>query len=421
MTAGPPTIMDERSLPLGLSDILRSHPATIRTPMARPPDARTPARLQNTEPVTIEMRIGSGLLRGDPALQIQPGGLDLTFTQPPGGRLGAAVRPTHGAHVLHIEVGLAMNGLLKTLAATILACAAITVHGKGGGEGGNGNLDENWNRFEHYQRFELSREQLRERWPVLHKRDLEPFPDAPRIQVMAADLGREPPQDPQTVAEAMQDAWRAYHAGRFHDAYRLARAQGPYGYYLAMRSWAAYAGLLAPDDRKRALLEQAARRINASPQTPSVVRHNDYWVQGLVLGQYSREVSIAQARAENIPTRVRKILDWTLQRRPRHAQAWAFLGAYHADIIHRGGWMLARMSYGANAADALDAFTRALELAPNMAIAYGEAALGLRRIDAGAYSERIRRYTEQLRELEPLDAEDFLTKRRSLRLLGESP
>jgi hypothetical protein len=308
--------------------------------------------------------------------------------------------------------------MLRFITLGLLACT--TVSGSASGPG-PGPLDEGWNTFEHSERFELSREQLRARWQELHKRDLEPFPDADRIRAVATDLDIEPPAAPEAVAAVMQDAWRAYHAGRLHDAYRLADGQGPYGYYLAQRAWAAYTATLAPDDLELPLLREAVRRIDESPQRPSAVRHNDYWVQGLLLGQYSREISTGKAREEDIPGRVSRILEWTLEQRPEHAQAWINLGSYHAEIIHRVGWMLARMTYGATGRDALDAYRRGLELAPDMAVGYGEAAMGLHRIDARAYRQRILRYTEQLKNLEPLDAEDFLEKRRSLQLLGESP
>ncbi|MBA1145978.1 hypothetical protein H0Z60_02790 [Ectothiorhodospiraceae bacterium WFHF3C12] len=278
-------------------------------------------------------------------------------------------------------------------------------------------LDENWRKFGHHQRFELTREALREHWPVLHQRDAEPFPDAERIRALAADLGRAPPDDALATARAMQDAWRAYHAGRLHDAYRLARAQGPYGYYLAERAWVAYTGTLAPEDMRLPLLEAAVRRVKANPQPRSRVRLNAYWVQGLLLGQYSRHVSTAVARERNIPDRVSRVLEWVLEHRPDHAQAWINLGAYHSEIIERVGWLLARMTYGASAEHALDAYERGLALAPGMAVGYGEAAMGLHRIDAEAHRARIREYVARLRGLQPKDAEDFLEKRRSLKRL----
>lgn len=311
-----------------------------------------------------------------------------------------------------------MNGLLRTLAAVTLACLATTAHGETGGDVTSPEPD--WHRFEHHQRFEVSREALRERWSMLHRRDTEPFPDAERIRAVAADLGRKPPEDAEAVARAMQDAWRAYHAGRLREAYRRARAQGPYGYYLAERTWVAYTGTLAPKDRRRALLEAAVARIEAHPQPRSTVRLNAYWVQGLLLGQYSRYVSTTEARSRDIPDRVKRVLDWVLEQRPEHAQAWINLGAYHAEIIQRVGWLLAGVTYGANAEDAASAFRRGLSLAPGMAVGYGEAAMGLHRIDAEAFGDRIRRYANTLRNLEPKDAEDFLEKRRSLRLLEDA-
>lgn len=279
-------------------------------------------------------------------------------------------------------------------------------------------LDSDWVEFEHAERFELSREALKAQWSALHKRDLEPFPDTARILAVADDLG-ESPDDPQAIARAMQDAWRAYHAGRFHASYRMAKAQGPYGYYLTQRSWIAYTATLAPEDQEMALIEAAVERLDKAPQTPSRVRINDYWVQGLILGQYSRRLSSSKARAEDIPERVARIVDWTLSHAPKHAQAHINRGSYHAEIIDRVGWMLAKLTYGANAEKAVEAYRRGLGLAPRMAVGYGEAAMGLHKIDAAEYRDLIEAYTDRLEDLEPLDAEDYLEKRRRLRLLEQ--
>lgn len=301
-----------------------------------------------------------------------------------------------------------------------LAAMAGTARAGPGGADRNAGLDADWREFEQHARFELTRTELRERWPRLHRRDAEPFPDAARIRAVARDLGRKVPEEPRQIATAMQDAWRAYHAGRLHDAYRMARAQGPYGYYLAERSWVAYTGTLAPEAMQLPLLEAAVRRIEANPQRRSPVRLNAYWVQSLLLGQYSRHVSTSVARSKEVPDRVRSALDWVLEQEPDHAQAWINLGAYHAEIIQRIGWLLAKMTYGASAGAAVEAYRRGLRLAPGMAVGYGEAAMGLHRIDAAEYESRIEQYADTLRSLDPLDAEDYLEKRRSLRLLEEA-
>ena len=80
-------------------------------------------------------------------------------------------------------------------------------------------------------------DKLAKNWDALHTGDCEPYPDEARVAALlkkhpklgkAADAGK--------LAEALQDAWRAYHAGQFQEAYEAGVALGPLGTSVAVKA-----------------------------------------------------------------------------------------------------------------------------------------------------------------------------------------
>ena len=69
---------------------------------------------------------------------------------------------------------------------------------------------------------------------------------------------------------------------------------------------------------------------------------------------------------------MRDALDATLELAPKHAEAHTALGVYHAEIVAKVGGMLAKLTYGANAADAEKHLKQALKLTPESPIAWIE-------------------------------------------------
>ena len=84
-----------------------------------------------------------------------------------------------------------------------------------------------WNEFPFADSaFEYSGAGLMRGWSRLHQGDCEPFSDAARIKTLlkaspqlVGGLPQELSNNPKALAEALQSAWRHYHAGQFQKAY----------------------------------------------------------------------------------------------------------------------------------------------------------------------------------------------------------
>ena len=77
----------------------------------------------------------------------------------------------------------------------------------------------NWKAFPHPDKaYDYAGDKLAKAWTKLHAGDQEPFPDEKHVvKLLKANpkLGK----DAAKIADALQDAWRAFHRGDFHEAY----------------------------------------------------------------------------------------------------------------------------------------------------------------------------------------------------------
>jgi tetratricopeptide (TPR) repeat protein len=188
---------------------------------------------------------------------------------------------------------------------------------------------------------------LKRHWDRLHRGDCEPFPKA----------------------EALQEAWRLYHAGEFEKAAAAGLAVGADGYNVAGKAAAIQATYLEKSGaRKVKLLEEAMARgeeaIAARPRDP-----NAHYLYALAAGRYGQEISVAKALAQGLGGRIKEALAQAIKLQPKHADAHIALGAWHAEIIGKVGAMVGGLTYGAKKDAALDHFGRALKLNPDSAIA----------------------------------------------------
>ena len=71
----------------------------------------------------------------------------------------------------------------------------------------------NWAAFPHDAKaYAYAGDALKKAWPKLHAGDCEPFPDAKRAAALLKAAGKAAPKlDADALAEALQDAWRAFH------------------------------------------------------------------------------------------------------------------------------------------------------------------------------------------------------------------
>jgi tetratricopeptide (TPR) repeat protein len=261
---------------------------------------------------------------------------------------------------------------------------------------------------------------LRERWDRLHEGDREPFPDAPRVTRLAKGHTGfaswvEEQGGPEAVGEGVQAAWADFHAGDFSRAVEAGGKLGALGATAANKA-AAIHSLHAGGNPARALklLEAAVQRAEQAIGTlPDYA--NAHYTLALALGRYSQRISILQALADGLATRVRKHLEETLKLEPRHAEAHIAFGLYHAEVVAKLGALMARLTYGASQDAALDHFRRAIKLVPGSPIAHMEYAHGLILLDARGNRDLAVELYARAAACEPADAMEALDVERAKR------
>ncbi len=224
--------------------------------------------------------------------------------------------------------------------------------------------------------YDYTGDKLAKAWKALHAGDQEPFPDEKHV---AALLEANPRlgKDAARLAAQLQDAWRAFHRGDFHEAYEAGVALKALGASVAVKAGGIHATYLVDSDKEKlaryeALAQLAEEAIAALPDEA-----NSHYRHAFALGRYSQCLSITQALAKGIAGKVKTALDATLELAPKHAEAHTALGVYHAEIVGKVGGMLAKLTYGASAASAEKHLKEALKLTPDSPIAHVEYAKAL--------------------------------------------
>jgi tetratricopeptide (TPR) repeat protein len=247
--------------------------------------------------------------------------------------------------------------------------------------------------------FNLAGAVLEQRWPMLHAGNLEPYPAEPGVQ----------------------DAWRAYHEGRFEQAVEIGKAHGGRGLVPAAFAATIYAHYLEPDeDSKVAIFESAIefaeRATEACPDNA-----NAFYMLAVSMGRYSQFVSIIDALAKGLGPKIRDAAQRCLELRPEHAEGHATLAGWHAEIVDKVGGMLAGLSFGAKKELAEEHYDRALALAPASPVPYIEKAAGLLLMYGESSREEAIQLLQKAVSLEPADAMQVLDIERARKTLAELP
>ncbi len=269
-------------------------------------------------------------------------------------------------------------------------------------------------------------DELREHWSRLHQTDREPWPDARAIGKLARGHAQltssiEAHGGAAAVAEALQDAWRAFHSGAFARAIAAGEKLGAVGAAVANKA-AAVDSLYSKRSATQLLkeLESAiARGEQAIAELPD--HPNAHYTLALVLGRYSQRISILKALAAGLASRVREHLERTLSLEPRHAEAHVALGLYHAEIIGKLGSLAASLTYGATASAAKEHFRQALALAPSSPIVRMEYAHGLLLLDGTGHLREAQELYAQAAACDPADEMERLDVARAKRGLEAQP
>jgi len=267
---------------------------------------------------------------------------------------------------------------------------------------------KSWTAFPHPDKsFDYAGDALAKAWSGLHAGDQEPWPDekhVAKLQKAQPKLGK----DAASAASQLQQAWRAFHRGDFQAAYDDGIALNALGASVAIKAGGIHATYLVDDEKVRVARYEELIRIADDAVAMLPGEANSHYRRAFAIGRLSQTISITKALAQGLAGKVRESLERTLELAPKHAEAHTALGLYHAEIVGKVGAMLARLTYGANAADAEKHLKQALKLTPASPIAwieYGNALLllhGDKREDdvAGAY--------DKAAKLKPHDAMEAL-------------
>ncbi len=155
--------------------------------------------------------------------------------------------------------------------------------------------------------------------------------------------------------------------------------------------------------RYESLATLAENAIDALPEEA-----NSHYRYAFALGRLSQTISIGKALAQGLAGKVRAALDATLEIAPKHAEAHTALGVYHAEIVAKVGGMLARLTYGANAADAEKHLKQALKLTPDSPIAWIEYGNALMLLHGDKREDDVAEAYDKAAKLKPHDAMEAL-------------
>ena len=215
-------------------------------------------------------------------------------------------------------------------------------------------------------------------------------------------------------AQSIDAARTAYAEGRFADASRIAeRLGGSEGYALAARALVVHARHVAGDGEKEESFERAVglarKAVGADPRNA-----NAHLQLARAIGRLAQAVGAFEAANQGYAEKVRESTETALRLDPRLAAAYLSLGRWHAGIVGAAGSFVARLTFGARERDALAAFERAFELAPDRKAVPLQYALGLLALDEDEYREKARALLLRAIDIPARDAYDRLLHERAV-------
>ena len=268
-----------------------------------------------------------------------------------------------------------------------------------------------WTPFPHPDKaFDYAGDKLAKAWKTLHAGDLEPWPDDKHV---AGLLKAQPKlgKDAAAIATTLQDAWRAFHRGDFQKAYEGGTALGALGASVAIKAGGIHATYLLEGEKARiARYEELAALADAAVAAlPGLA--NSHYRRAFALGRLSQALSITKALAQGLAGKVSESLAQALRLAPGHAEAETALGLYHAEIVGKVGGMLAKLTYGASAAEAEKHLGQALKLTPASPIAWIEYGNGLLLLYGDQREDDVAEAWDKAARLSPRDAMEALDAR----------
>lgn len=115
-------------------------------------------------------------------------------------------------------------------------------------------------------------------------------------------------------------------------------------------------------------------------------RYAEAYVQlAIAMGFRGRFLGAMDAQSERLPEKGRQAIDKALELDPLSPWAKASLGAWHLEIIHRAGPVLAEVTYGASRSEGLKAFREALAGDPGNLLLHFHFALSILALDVDEF------------------------------------
>jgi hypothetical protein len=243
-----------------------------------------------------------------------------------------------------------------------------------------------WNTFPATDQFAFEAKAVKKQWAKLHACDQEPLPDTPELL----------------------QAWTLFHNGHFEEAHRAGLQLGDAGHTVANKAACIYATQLETRERKRlALYQQVSDRAEAHLQNQPD-NANAHYLLAYALGRYSQGISVAQALAQGLGSKIKTALETTIALQPRHADAHFALGAFHAEIIDKVGPMIGFMTYGAKKGVSLELFEQGFTLQPRSPTGLLEYATALLILEGDQRQAEASAIYRQAAALQAMDAREYL-------------
>lgn len=199
-------------------------------------------------------------------------------------------------------------------------------------------------------------------------------------------------------ADVPRAAETAYHAGNYERAAALCNADGsPAALAFAARSVIADAITRPTGFCEPCLRHAIAFADQAIARDASLVE--GYLQKSVAIGFRGRVIGVSQARTEGLADEVRQLLDKAMELDPDNVWARASLGAWHLEIVHHAGSVLASVMYGASEAEGLHLFRRAIAADPTNALLQMNFALSLLAMDDEDLVPEARRALEATRTI----------------------
>lgn len=268
--------------------------------------------------------------------------------------------------------------------------------------------------------FDFSGDALKKAWKDLHAGDGETWPDRQRAAALLKAAGKAAPDlDADALALALQEAWRAFHEGRFETAWNSGRALGAVGASVAIKAIGIHTAHRVEDVSERLARFEAATALAETAIAALPDEANSHYRRAFALGRYSQDISILKALKAGLAGKVRESLERSLALAPKHAEAHLAMAVYHAEIVAKVGGLVAGLTYGAKAAEAEKHLATALKLTPQAPVVHLEHGQVLLLLHGAKGEEAAAAAFEQAAKRKARDAMEWLDAHQAAGMIEE--